>query len=436
MADMDKIGLYLNAGTILKNPGYLETLRRELGLNVAIIGFSGELPPEVLAASPYDGAPPSEERLRSLLCRHLDGAPSATRLDHVQNSAAPHMHIGGNDAELREAIQRAHDLDIEVWLLGGAWTANDFDVAMFCPSQEAVNGWYEAVYTHMARAYGVEGLDVTHARFPMTSYPRGMFICTCEACARAAAELGYDMEAMRADILDARERIAAYDGRQLAAIGQDALGAQDVLQLLGVRTGVFDWFRFRCDLLARNLRRFRDSVHAAGGEGFVFGADTYPASLAAFVGHNLNRWSEFSDFASPLVSHVDIFPMQTLAAWAGFLRGLQPALSEAEALRMVYRFVGYDRLGLPESVADFALGEPDCEYRNIPLADFVLLDLAKAALYLPEGIPSYPIIQGGGAPWVWPREIVDRIMAGAAEQGHRGVMLQGTQALVDFPLDA
>ena len=276
------------------------------------------------------------------------------------------MHIGGNDATLREAIERAHALDIDVWLLGGCWTANDFDVAMFCPSQEAVNAWYEAIYCHMARSYGVEGLDVTHARFPMTSYPRGMFICTCEACARSAAELGYDMEAMKADILDAQRRLAAYDGRQLAAIGRDALGAQDGLQLLGVRTGVFDWFRFRCDLLARNVQRFREGVHAAGGEGFIFGIDTYPASLAAFVGHNLSRWDTFSDFASPLVSHVDIFPMQTLVAWAGFLRGLQPTLSEAEALRLVYRFVGYDRLGLPERVADFALGEPDCEYRNIP----------------------------------------------------------------------
>jgi len=436
MASLEKVGLYLDARTILRNPGYLETLRRELNLNVAIIGFSGELPPEVLAASPYDGAPPSEERLRSLLCRHLDGQPSATRLDRIRNSAGPHMHIGGNDAELREAIRRAHDLGIDVWLLGGAWTANDFDVAMFCPSQEAINRWYEAVYTHMASSYGVEGLDITHARYPMTSYPRGMFICTCEACARSAAELGYDMEAMTADILDARRRIAAYDGRRLAAIGQDALGLQDVLQLLGIRTGVLDWFRFRCDLLARNLRRFRTAVHAAGGEGFVFGVDTYPASLATYVGHNLSRWDEFSDLASPLVSHVDIFPMQTLVAWASFLRGLQPALSEADALRIVYRLVGYDALALPDSEAAFALGEPDCEYRHIPLKDLVLLDLAKAALYLPPGIPSYPIIQGGGAPWMWPREVVEAIMAGAAEQGHRGVMFQGTQALVDYTLKA
>jgi hypothetical protein len=436
MASLAKIGLYLNAGAILRNPGYLETLRRELNLNVAIIGFSGELPPRVLALSPYDGAPPSDDCLRSLLGRHIDGHPSATRLDHIRNSAGPHMHVGGDDAELREAIGRAHGLGIDVWLLGGAWTANDFDVAMFCPSREAVNRWYEAVYIHMAGSYGVEGLDITHARYPMTSYPRGMFICTCEACARSATEMGYDMGAMTADILDARRRLAAYDGRQLAAIGRDALGLQDVLQLLGMRAGVLDWFRFRCELLARNLRRFRSAVHAAGGKGFIFGADTYPASLAAYVGHDLSRWDEFSDFASPLVSHVDIFSMQTLVEWASFLRGLQPALSEAEALRLIYRLVGYDGLAMPDSIAAFALGEPDCEFRHIPLKDLVLLDLAKAALYLPRGIPSYPIIQGGGAPWMWPREIIEGIMAGAAEQGHRGIMLQGTRALVDFPLNA
>jgi len=32
---------------------------------------------------------------------------------------------------------------------------------------------------------------------------------------------------------------------------------------------------------------------------------------------------------------------------------------------------------------------------------------------------------------MWPREIIEGIMAGAAEQGHRGIMFQGTQALVD-----
>jgi hypothetical protein len=268
----------------------------------------------------------------------------------------------------------------------------------------------------------------------MTSYPRGLWLCMCQDCASAAAELGYDLEAIKADIHHAWTRLRGLPTQRLAAVGQHDMGPLDYLQLLGMRAGVIQWFKFRSELLVRNVQRFRNAVHQAAGDGFIFGTDTYPASLSMFVGHNLSRWSEFSDFASPLLSHVDIFPMQTLTEAARFVHRLHPTLSEAEALHIVYRFTGYDGLKLPDSIADFALGEPDCEFRNIPLKDFVSLDMAKARLYLPEDIPSYPILQGGGAPWLWPRDIVEALMAAALELGHDGYIFQGTQSLVDFEL--
>jgi len=61
----------------------------------------------------------------------------------------------------------------------------------------------------------------------------------------------------------------------------------------------------------------------------------------------------------------------------------------------------------------------------------VLRDTAKARLLLPRDIPSYPIIQGGGAPHLWPRESVAALIAGLEEQGHQGYMLQGTRGLMD-----
>ncbi len=429
-----RIGLYLGAKTILANPGYLETLQDKLGLNLVILSFTGELPPQVLTLSPYDGAPPSEDRLRALTAQHLDGHPAAKKFDRVLRSAGPHMHIGGDDRELREAIRRIHAAGIEVWLLGGVWTANDFDVVMFCPSKEEVNRWYEAVYVHMATQYGADGVDVTHARYPMTSETRGLFLCTCSDCARAAASFGYDMAQMKADIQATLECLKRLDGKRLVALAKQGLGPTDLMQLLGMRPGVIAWFTFRAELLARNIKRFRDAVHKAAGQHFIFGADTYPASLAMFVGHNQARWSEFSDFASPLISHADIFPMKTLTDWATFLMGLFPNINEGEALQTIYRLVGYDSLALPTTIADFALGQPDCEFRHVPLRDLLYLDMAKARLALPPEIPSYPIIQGGGAPWMWPREIIEGIMADGYALGHNGFMLQGTKSLVDYPL--
>lgn len=434
MQDTQTIGIYLDTSTILRNPGYLELLRERVGLGLVILGFSGTLPQRVLDLSPFDGTPPSDACLASLLCQHVDGAPGASSLDPVRGACGPHMHAGGDDDALRQAIQRVRQAGLRLWLLGGGWTANDFSVVMFCPSQERNNAWYEAVYTHMATEYGADGVDVTHARYPMTSYPRGMFLCSCAHCAAAAAELGYDMARMLADIRAADARLGRLDARRAVGVLAETLGATDALSALGLPGGLVDWFAFRTRLLERNVARFRRAVHAAAGPECVFGVDTYPASLAMFVGHDQTRWDRFSDFASPLVSHLDIFPMKTLAAWSDFLRRRWPAAPEAGVLQLLYRLVGYDTLRLPASTAAFALGEPDCEFRNVPLVDWVLRDTAKARVLLPADMPSYPIIQGGGAPHLWPRESIQAIMEGLRAQGHQGWMLQGTDCLVDYRL--
>jgi hypothetical protein len=60
--------------------------------------------------------------------------------------------------------------------------------------------------------------------------------------------------------------------------------------------------------------------------------------------------------------------------------------------------------------------------------------MAKARAYLPQGLPSYPIIQGGGAPHPWPREMITQMMADAVALGHQGVIFQGTRSLVDYEL--
>ena len=145
MAHETKIGIYGSTRTVLETPGYLELLQQKLGLNVIILGFSGQLPERVLRTSPFDGTPPSEEVLRSLLCRHLDGRPSSDRLASTQGHSGPHVSATGDDATLRRAIGRAQQMGLKVWLLGGGWTSSDFDVVMFCPGQERVNRWYEAV---------------------------------------------------------------------------------------------------------------------------------------------------------------------------------------------------------------------------------------------------------------------------------------------------
>lgn len=441
-----RVGIYLDVDQVLQHPRYIEALRERLGLNLVILGFTGILPQAVRATSPFDGYPVSDARLHELLCTHVDGYPSygaagAHVLANEKRMIGPNAAAMGDDARLNQAIAFVHSTGCKVWLLSGGWTVNDFNVLMYCPSEPALMEWFGALYTHLATAYGADGLDVTHARYIMTSHMRGLGLCACARCARAAAAFGYDMVAMVSDLRDGVARLARADARRLSEVVSLGFSALDVMQFLGLRPGVMQWFDFRCRLLERNVATLRDVVHEAAGEAFVFGTDTYPASLSLLAGHNHTRFGEFSDFASPLLSHVNIFPMETMVVWTQWLRALQPELSEETALRLAYRMGGYDGLDMPRMVEEFGFGgrpltgkwygEPDCEWRHNPLREMLRLDMIKARLMLPADLPSYPIIQGGGAPHDWPREIIDGVVADAYDTGHQGYVLQGSSQLLD-----
>jgi hypothetical protein len=163
-----------------------------------------------------------------------------------------------------------------------------------------------------------------------------------------------------------------------------------------------------------------------------FGTDTYPSSMSLTAGHDHRRWGEMADFASPLVSHISAFTCNTFIEWARFLQEEVPNLSEEDALQVVYRFTGYDGMGLPETVDTYGADEPATLAYRIPLVDLILRDLTKAKLYLPPDMPSYPIIHGEG----WPRDGIDTIVSEAKNLGHNGIIWQGTDELMEYDFTA
>ena len=428
---MDKkkrTGVYLSAQLVLDNPDYVEVLRDQIGLNLAIMGFSGTLPEEVLARSPFDAVPVSDECVAALYSRHLDGTPLQPEQEPSPRSmVGPAIHAGGDDDAYRKAIDLLRRAGLEVWMGFGSWTGSNM---MFCPSKKPIDDWFEALYTYGASSHGVDGIDLTHARFPKCSLPRGLFACTCADCADEASAMGYDMEEMKSALRDGQDRLGSADSALLAAVGRSDVGPFDFLHWLGMGTGVIDWFHFRADLIGAKLKRFREVVKQTAGSEFLFGSDNYPASLSMFVGHDHTRWSEFSDFATPLVSHIGSFTVEAFVALAGALREMHPSLTEEEAFRLVYNFAGYGEMDLPETVAGFELDRHERLPHLVPLEELILRDLRKARLLLPAQMPSYPIIHGSG----WPKSAIDAIVKGALEAGYDGFIWQGTDELVEYEL--
>lgn len=425
---MDKlVGIYLSTDVVNEDPGYLDVLQREIGLSHVLLSARAvRLSPATLALNPFAGQPDPREVARDLVCRGLDGEIYAD-LDEARAEQAGRgpAVTAGDDTGLVRAIATCKARGLTPWYVGAAWTANSL---MYCPSKERVNAWLEAVYTDVARTYDVGAIDITHARYPKFSFVETLFQCACPDCARAAGELGYDLPRIVSRLGTALERIGHLAARDLATAAREPLGALDLIQALPELGAWGEWLGFRCDLLTRNLQRFRWAVRATERP-VRFASDTYPPALAALVGHRYRDWPGHSDFYSPLLSHIFAFITQGFASWTRFLRARVADLSEADALGLLYRLSGYDGLGMPETLAGLGLERPDGEFWQVPIAGLMERDLAKSRLYASREIPSYPIIQGG----VWPPEVVRQLIDAAEQCGHDGIIFQGTGSLVNYP---
>jgi hypothetical protein len=422
-----RTGIYLTTRQVLDNPDYVPALRDGIGLNLAILSYTGEVSETLRRSSPFDGVPLSDPCLLDLVNRHMDGSPvDPLEFDIVRSQVGPGVGAHGNDLEFRQALDSLRQTGMEIWIGSGCWTARRL---MFCPSHPATTDWFTRLYCELATRYDADGLDITHARYPMASFPRGLFSCTCQHCSAAATDLGFSMPAMIRALVDARQTLASAGDGRLAALAA-GVGPMDFMQLLEMDPGVVDWLRFRAELLERRLIGFREAVGQAAGAEYIFGTDTHPASLSMFVGHNYAHFHRYSDFASPLVSHISAFVCDTFAVWARFLIEEQPSTGEREALELVYRLTGYEDMGLPQTLAGFDPGNPERLAHIVPLEELVMRDLRKARLLLSPELPSYPIIHGSG----WPRAAIQRIVEQSDEVGHDGIVWQGTDELIDFEL--
>jgi hypothetical protein len=72
------VGLYLEAGTIQRDPGYLSALQADVGLTLISVSGAVQLSDAVLRTNPL-GNGDRKPRLLDLVTRRLDGTPVASR---------------------------------------------------------------------------------------------------------------------------------------------------------------------------------------------------------------------------------------------------------------------------------------------------------------------------------------------------------------------
>ena len=422
------VGLYTGPDMLIDHPDYFDALKQEIGLTHVTGISSYKLSSETWAKNPM---PPGGEEF----------APSRGQDD---------------DHSLRRAIDIAHDKDLKVWICTSGWhgggdrypemcmkdmhnrpisevpklryAREQYSMA-YCPSNKDLNEWLRSIFAEIAANYEVDGFDLTHCRYTAPAFLHNLFGCGCPRCAVLAGERGYDFEKMRKSVLAFWERLQHLDARTVRQAGERGVGLLDLPQWLGLDAGLADWFEFRAGVITANLRCFKESACEAAGRDLVFGSDTFPPSFSLLVGHSYPDFMEWSDFTSPLLSHVEYFILSTFATYADLLCQWTAGLAEEDALRFVYRLFGYDQLDMPKTLEEFGIETPDCEVDCRALYDIVELELERARRYNTGAIPSYPVIKGG----TWSPEVVRGLVEAAEGMGHEGIIFQGTSALLDYP---
>lgn len=321
-------------------------------------------------------------------------------------ACVPGLLAGADDGPLRAVLEAAHKRGLEVWGHLGLWCYGGEvfpELAMrdvngqplppthyawgwaFCPSRPELHRWLRAGLAEASRNYEIDGWFVDHARWPAPANWPSLWGCACEQCADQAAALGYDFARITAAARPAKRRLESLEARQVQAAARLDLGLLDLLAWLDLDGALVDWFRFRADLLAAQMKDLREAVRAV--RPIPFGADVFPPTVALLGGHHYPTWTAGVDYITggvgPLLAWGTAVG-RTAAEWTRTLRTHNPELPEEDTLRLLLRLFGYDGFNLPLSVA--ALADPN----QVPVATLTAHEFRKLRPALAGAVPAYP----------------------------------------------
>jgi hypothetical protein len=306
--------------------------------------------------------------------------------------------------------------------------------ALYCPSNPRVNEWFALLYQTVVAQYGIDGLDLSHARFNHPALFEGLWVCSCPHCVRAGGELGYDVAALARAVRAFVDGMRTWTPQRVLPVIDGDLAPLEQARTLGISPGLGQWFQFRADLVTRGLSRLKQSVKETANRPVVFLSDVHVPSFALLAGHSYPEWGQTSDCLSPLLSHMGSHYLENFAALAEHICARSDGLDEAVSLRLLYHLFGYTRFGLPTGIRE--LGVHDAGLMNhepapFPqLHDIVAHELQQARVLAPPELPSYPVLMGT----VWPTAVIHQVVSHAEAMGHNGVIWQGTSAYTDHNL--
>jgi len=417
---MKLVGWYANTDQLYEHPETLDILAEAIGLNMVIIG-GNKLSEEAQRLNPY----PTNAELRG-----------------------PGVTWSADDSKLLAVMREARERGLEVWTCLGSYCgqAEEFPElglhildmegqpideryhtygVSFCPNNEKVDNWFRAYYCDVAVNYDFDGFTLTHVRYSPPGNFQNLFACACPNCQRATGEMGYDFPRMRKSVLRFLKGIRSLDADRARRLSELNLSFFDFLTYFDHDGALIDWFSFRAESISNRVKGWGEAVREVAKKGFTYGTDIFAPTFAILVGHRYRKWEEGVDFISTLLPHVEFFFTACFAEYANLLTQWAKGLTEAEALKLVYRLFNYDRFNMPLTI-DYKTGRGrkglpmlKLPFNEVPVGDMVELEIRKSKIAQSGRLPSYPCISAG-----WDPATVGRLVRATRDVGHDGIIFQ------------
>src|SRR5919106_297652 len=215
-----------------------------------------------------------------------------------------------------------------------------------------------ALIRDLVRAYpAIDALRVDWPEYPPYSFA-SLFTDFSGHAEAAAAELGFDFEAMRQDVLALYSALSGeLQDRDLEPWLAPDRGRYLLLRRLAGRPGVLTWLRFKAALVERLLMTYRETLNDAGGGRIRFIPHAFPPPWSLISGFDYAAASAHCDGIG-----VKLYTMH----WPMMLRGYgeallaaNPGLSEPLLARCLARWWNVRDDNGPARVAGYAYPEPD-----------------------------------------------------------------------------
>jgi hypothetical protein len=249
-----------------------------------------------------------------------------------------------------------------------------------------------AMIRDLVRAYpAIDALRVDWPEYPPYSF-ESLFTDFSGHAEAAAAELGFDCEAMRGDGLALfRELSGELEDKDLeASLAPD--GWYWLLRRLAERPGLLAWLRFKAALATRLLATYRATLDEVGGGRIRFIPHAFPPPWSLVSGFDYAAASAHCDGIG-----VKLYTMH----WPMMLRGYgeallakNPGLSEALLARCLARWWDVSDDDGPERIDGYAYPEPGEAHPVGAEAQARKIAQAQAE----ASVPVYAFAHGYGPP--------------------------------------